>query len=471
MILNILIAAFTSLFTLSSKSFLIDEIFSVQFAHSNQFLNTMWFREFNMWLYYVLLHFWLLLGKSEFIVRLPSAIFAVAAIPFIFKTTEYIYDKRVARLATFLTAINLLFVFYAQEARSYSLALLLSSASTYLFVRLVLNKNKENYLLSFLYLLTSSLSVYAHVYSFLIIVAQGASLLFLPLRKYLKTIIVWMFLICLLISPLIISPSFHSNQINWIPKPPITSIIGTYYILSGDFAPLFVLYIFVILAFFPWRNFNKWKTIFIPMLLTIPVITAFLFSISIKPIYLSKYFIVLLPYLMALVSMCFYRIRTKWLFKVVVILSILLSAVRLSFWYTKIDVPGFTISNNNPDWRSSTNYLAANSRIGDCAIFFTYIGIDDFKFYHTSPSPIPIEIASKPYTFNNGVELNIPEPDFKKLSGLSCSTIWLVLNNHANEGENRARHEKIEETLHIKYRLTKNVEFYQMQIEEWAINK
>jgi hypothetical protein len=278
-------------------------------------------------------------------------------------------------------------------------------------------------------------------------------------------------LTCLTIIPMFISPSFHSSQVNWIAKPSIISLVETFYILSGDFAPLAMIYFLIVLVFFPWKRITQWKNLFTLMLLGLPIALIFLFSIFIKSIYQSRYFIMLLPYLTTVVSVCIYRIRPKWLFIATFSLSILFSIARVYLWYAKIDLPAMTISNNNPDWTSTTNYLTTNSKEGDCAIFFTYFGLDKFKFYNTSAFPKPVNISGTTYTLSNGIGENVPDPDLKKTETLSCPNVWLVLSGLVDVGPNHLKHENIEQALRAKYIFTKSTNFYNIQIEKFVLSK
>ena len=113
-------------FGLSTHSFGLDESFSVYISQNwGLMTHILWTQEANMWLYYFLFHYWLILGHSELITRSFPALFAVLTIPIIYRLTAYLINRRVAFLAGLLTVVNIFFIFYAQQARSYSLSLFL----------------------------------------------------------------------------------------------------------------------------------------------------------------------------------------------------------------------------------------------------------------------------------------------------------------------------------------------------------
>ncbi len=87
--------------------------------------------DFHPPLYHLILHFWMIFGKSEIWLRLPSVIFGVLSIFFLYRIAEIIFDKKTAVLAALFLAISPFHLWYSQEARPYMLFVLLSLVSTY----------------------------------------------------------------------------------------------------------------------------------------------------------------------------------------------------------------------------------------------------------------------------------------------------------------------------------------------------
>src|SRR4029077_1918361 len=130
--------------------------------------------EANMSLYYVLLRGWLHLGFNPFFIRSFSVLASLAALPAIFWLGRQLFDRRVGLIAVALLSCNAYSIRYAQEARSYSLFMLLATLSSGFFVACVREpsspeRNRWGYVL------TSVLAVYAHFYALLLIAAQWLS--------------------------------------------------------------------------------------------------------------------------------------------------------------------------------------------------------------------------------------------------------------------------------------------------------
>src|SRR5918992_4431986 len=174
------LALFLRLHLLAQDSFWGDELFSVRRAQSDW--DAFWELKRGpvaMALYYALLRFWILLGDSESTVRLLSVIPAVATVPLVYFMGKRLFDPRVGLIAALLLAMNAFHIQYSQEARSYSLLILLVTLSSLFLARSVQRPSRMNWIG---YTVASVLSVYAHPFALLALLAQVSSLAFLPRR-------------------------------------------------------------------------------------------------------------------------------------------------------------------------------------------------------------------------------------------------------------------------------------------------
>src|SRR5215469_6262949 len=189
-----------NLYRLGDPSLWFDEILSVERAR--QSLPVLWHIIFttqqNMALYYLLLHYWLsfttLLGlhSNEFVVRFPSTIFAALGSIMVFLLGRRFMGIIGSMIGAGLYLLNVLQLIYAQEARSYSLQLLLICAGWYaLFAALGLGggtdshnpegqapegavhgRSVRRYRWWVCYVVAMTLAIYAHLFSVLILLAQ-----------------------------------------------------------------------------------------------------------------------------------------------------------------------------------------------------------------------------------------------------------------------------------------------------------
>ena len=92
-------------------------------------------------LYFVLLHFWMLLfGTGEIAVRSLSAIFGIISIFVIYQVGCQLFNRKVGLISSFLSAISCYHIYYSQEARAYSLLQLLTFAVFFLFHQNIKNR-------------------------------------------------------------------------------------------------------------------------------------------------------------------------------------------------------------------------------------------------------------------------------------------------------------------------------------------
>jgi 4-amino-4-deoxy-L-arabinose transferase-like glycosyltransferase len=129
-VLLVLLAAALRLPWLGRESLWIDELFSVEWSQMDlRFLLGDGARiETNPPAYYVFLHAWMaLFGAGEATVRLPSVLASLATVPVVQAIGGAVASRGAGRLAALLFALDPLSVAYAQEARGYSLSVLLAA--------------------------------------------------------------------------------------------------------------------------------------------------------------------------------------------------------------------------------------------------------------------------------------------------------------------------------------------------------
>ena len=176
-------AAAARLYALGRRGLWLDESMSVYNAQHSlpSLIRVIEHREIYMALYYVLLHFWITLGNSEFLLRLPSVIFSVAAIPLTYAIGARLFGRATGLLAAALLAVNVFHIRYAQEARSYALTVFLAALASWILVRNLqtgdsgkVRPAKASWVA---YGVVLALMVYSHLFALLIVAAHAAAIL------------------------------------------------------------------------------------------------------------------------------------------------------------------------------------------------------------------------------------------------------------------------------------------------------
>ncbi|MBN1903176.1 glycosyltransferase family 39 protein [Candidatus Sumerlaeota bacterium] len=138
-----IVGAVLRIYRLGSKSLWFDEIHTLEDA----------FKSYNIWkqthiLYFIIVRFFLFLGKSEFCLRFASALFgALGVMIMYFAGKEIFQDKRAGILCALFTALSRVHIQYSQEARYYPAMFFLAGLSLYLFARFFHRKSLISLLL------------------------------------------------------------------------------------------------------------------------------------------------------------------------------------------------------------------------------------------------------------------------------------------------------------------------------------
>jgi mannosyltransferase len=167
-------------FRIDQQSFWTDEVASIKNAFYGEPLSTtaIW-RSGHGPLYFVLLHFWLELGQTEFRIRSLSAILAIAAVCLIYALGLRLVDRPFAAVVSILLATSPFLIWYSQEARYITLAITTVLLSMYLFHLAVSTNSFPAWLL---YSLTTILALFAFVPNAFVVMGQGIYVLCLRQR-------------------------------------------------------------------------------------------------------------------------------------------------------------------------------------------------------------------------------------------------------------------------------------------------
>ncbi|MEM2226103.1 MAG: glycosyltransferase family 39 protein [Candidatus Bathyarchaeia archaeon] len=131
-------------------------------------------------LYYMVLSAFLALGKSEFAIRFPSAIFGTLTIPLAHWLGRRFLGERGGLLVSFLLAISPMHVRYSQEARMYSLMALFATLSLILLLRAMDRGGAASWSL---YGISAALCLYTHYIAFFFLLSESVLVLWISLRR------------------------------------------------------------------------------------------------------------------------------------------------------------------------------------------------------------------------------------------------------------------------------------------------
>jgi 4-amino-4-deoxy-L-arabinose transferase-like glycosyltransferase len=418
---------------LAARSFWFDEGVSVAIARLNwyNFVRILWRREANMALYYFLLHYWLLFGSSEFFVRALSVLFAMASIPAMYWLGRRLFDARVGLIATSLLAVNAYHVQYSQDARSYSLMVLLCLLSSLFFLKCLAEPSRRN---RAAYIFTSVLAVYAQFFALLLVLAQWLALRLLNhnlVSSRLKTDWRW---IAFAISPILVFvATTGTGPLRWVPRPGPKQLWTFALHLTGNGGPLSLAAftaacIAAMLVIWHQRrlrtfSWDVWRYEFLLLWIFVPLLLTLAVSL-VKPLFVPRYFIFCLPALLLLMAYGITRFRSAWLAVPATLIVLILSFGGTSGYYRRdLDI-------DRDDWRGISQSLLNRTQPGDALMFHVPMGRMPYEFYRSlQPSASAPEVLYPRHgdrvTFLDFVE----KPNDSELIRLlpSYRRVWLVL--------------------------------------------
>ncbi len=367
------------------QSFWGDEAATAIFARMQprDMLQLLTTHESAMAMYFVLARFWAHLGDDEATLRMLSVIFAAATVPPLYFVARHLAGARVATVATLLFAVNAFAIRYAQEARSYSLWLLLVVVSWLYFLRIAERPARANVAG---YIAASTLAVYAHVFAIFSLAAQWLAILSGPRQRLQsRPLLVSGFAIAILSAPLLVTTWLGDvGQTAWIEPIKFLTIQQTVYGFSGSLTGGPVAWLLpvicVALAGFGMlamcrsshqsvdaaQNFRL-----IVFGLAVPIAALVVMSFA-KPAFVPRYAFECLPFFSIMVAIGLCEARPR------VIGAIGLAAiVGLSLYQ---DYRYYRVYPRD-DWRAATAYLLGNSNSGDAAILFSEANRWPYDYY------------------------------------------------------------------------------------------
>ena len=190
--------------------------------------------------YFLILHFthWIF-GDSEWALRLPSAFAGWLCIPAIYALGRRIYSEREGLIAALLIAVLWAPIYYSQEARSYSMLILLSILTSYFWwdVMLSLRYRRELPMREAVcYVVCAVLCAYMHYFGLLLVALQGVALAALAYGTLRKVVLLYVpvALAYVLWLPSMIYQFQYSKQRGaWIGEPSLSALPDYFQFLFG----------------------------------------------------------------------------------------------------------------------------------------------------------------------------------------------------------------------------------------------
>ena len=343
----------------------------------------------NMATYYLLLHFWLAVGETESRIRLLSVLFGVASVVPVYFIARRLGGWLAAGLAAAIFALIPYVIHYSQEARGYSLAMLIGGALTWL-VLIGVERGRGAWWPWLAYGLIAALGLYVHFFVALVVAAHGLWLLVTRQVPGWRGIAAGGIPLLLAAAPIPLIIVQFGGEHGWIPPFNLPRFYGAVVELTGSLWLLIGLTALLVLAAVLRRRDPRVWLLIASVLLPIAVVAV----VSLfKPFFIPRYVIMVLPMLAVLASVALVAVRPV-LLRVVMVAALfgaLVLAVPSAYW-----------SATNIRWREVGRWMAEEVQPGDRVWMQSWIGSPlEYYLHRASPNAAPDRVSFDEALFDN----------------------------------------------------------------------
>lgn len=348
-------------------------------------------------LYHLLLHFWLLfLGQDIQTARLLSLTFFVGTIFMTYLTAKLAFNRRsIGLFAALLVTFSPFMNWYGSEARMYTMLAFLTVLHSYLFIQIMRNPKAWKWVL---WTIVAIAGLHTHYFFVFVLFSEFIAVILLRKRigagNPMRSIIIAGAVAGLSLLPWLIyvyNLGFASNTQPALTEPSPGDLFDTYAQFIFGFQPSAVNTIIislwpiaVLLGFFALQRNRKAipsaTTLFV-LLATVPILSAFLISITIRPFYLSRYLIVSLPALFIFIAWLISRYRKG----VALAVSGVLLSVMAGLFVLQVVSPDTPVKE---DYQDAVTYINNNAKAADVVVLSAPFTIYPVEYYYDGPAKL-----------------------------------------------------------------------------------
>ena len=389
-------------------------------------------------LYHTILHFWqVFFGPTIFVARTLSLVFFVGTILLTYYLATYSFGRRsIGLFASLLVTISPFMNWYGSEARMYTMLAFMTVLHLIFLVKIMRAPSNKYWIL---WTITAILGVYTHYFFAFVLISELLVMLVLKRQSIswrpVRNVIIGGSIAALSLVPWLLyvySLGFASNTQPALSEPSAGDLFDTYaqFIFGFQVSSVNTLIISlwpiaVLLAFFALqkskRKIPPETTVFV-LLATVPILCAFLISVTIRPFYLSRYLIVALPPLLIFIAWLLSRYRQR----VAVLIRILLVAVIGVLFVVQVMNPNTPVKE---DYKEAVAYLDSKADSTDIIVLAAPFTIYPVEYYYKGTA----KLTTQPIwdRFSSG---SVPGLDESKLAEQTKTNVdsyqkaWLVLS-------------------------------------------
>ena len=315
----------------------------------------------NMATYYLLLHFWLLVGETEARIRLLSVLFGVASVVPVYFIARRLGGWLAAGLAAGIFALIPYVIHYSQEARGYSLAMLIGGGLTWL-VLIGVERGRDAWWPWLAYGLIAALGLYVHFFLALVVAAHGLWLLVTRQVPGWRGIAAGGIPLLIAAAPLPLVITEFGGEHEWIPPLNVNRFLKAMAALAGS--PWLLIGLTGLVAVAASLRFRDARVWLLVTSVVLPIGVAVAVSLF-KPAFIPRYMIMVLPMVAVLAGLALVSVRH------IVLRAVLAGALALAL---VLGLSGAYWTATNINWRVAGRWMAEEAQPGDQVAMRSWAG-------------------------------------------------------------------------------------------------
>lgn len=379
-------------------------------------------------------------GFNPYVFRPTTAIFGIALIPVMYLIGKEYVDLPTGLTLAFLTAINPFYIYYAQEARTYTLMVLLNALTLLVYLKYL--KTREWPYIPVMVVI-AALSVWAQWFSGIFIVVILSHMLITSrghLKQSLKHILLFSGLLFVTVAPLLPVVIEHSKSRTFMAMSwgyqGLDFIWILFQSLSGYnwLAAIVIVSLFILGMWYGWKK-NRNITILLALLVIIPAVIGMIisFKIPMTPRYMAFVSIGFLAGIAPAISLIWTR-AGEYRYHLTALAIILMIMAGIPFYATNYTVP------SKFDWPQATRIVTNLSYDGDYVVAvppsITVILTEHYLLY-TPPRGTLHFVDGNTFDeikgyYNLSVEHNVTYLLDENIATEKDSHLWEWLDTHTN---------------------------------------
>lgn len=406
LLLIVLLGTFLRIYDLGKENLWLDEGYTLATAEksTSELLDSLYEYEINPPAYFLMIHYWIsLFGTSEFSLRFPSVIFGLISIFLIYLLGKEWFNKKTGLISAMLMSISMLNIEYSQEARTYTLLVMVTLLSLYFFTRLLKKGAPSHYIA---YVLATAALLYIHYLGIYIILLENFVIFIFFLKKtaLLKRWIISQLAIVLLFLPWL--PRFIFQMEYWITGWRET-LIGEFGlpVFLGNFGvllmaiPLLVAFIMlgilIVLIHYgkvkPGEMISRLrfsKNYFMAFAAVYLILAVLILPRISTPFHTTKFSLFLLPLFYILLARGIALLRDKKLQSALLILILLASSFVMFNYYN---------TTRKEEWKDLSGFIDTNAGENDAVLLCVDTNQIVFNYYYAgSIQQVPLRVSIIP---------------------------------------------------------------------------